>query len=460
VSARGTLASMNVLLTSIGTAGDIHPFIGLGIALRERGHRVTLLINEHFENWVTENDLEFAPLGSAESYRKALADCAEYQKSWNHPRFWDHFGGVEPLVRAICETMKLQYEVVAERYEPGSTVVVASGGAFGARIAQEKFGIPLATVVLQPAVLRSAHIMPKVAGAPHLPGWLPQFSKRFFFRCADLILDRIFHASEVNAFRAQIGLRPVHRLMKDWWLSPQLVIALFPDWFCEPQPDWPGSLRMTGFPLYDGRTNDASLPDEVASFLGKGGPPIVFTPGSAMMHGQAFFQASVEACKLLGVRGILLTRYRDQIPIRLPDSIRHFEYVPLSQLLPQSAALVHHGGIGTMSQAVAAGVPQLIMPMAYDQPDNAVRIRGLGIGDWLKPSAFRAKSVAEKLERLIHSSDVASRCRAVAEQIDGPDAIRRTCVLIEDLADGNGLVASGNQGVGKRHVGATVQATG
>lgn len=447
-----TLAWVNVLLTSIGTAGDIQPFIGLGIALRERGHRVTMLVNEHFEAWATENNLEFVPLGTEEEYRRALLE------SQQHHSLRKRMDGLRTLVRAICETMPVQYDRIAERYEPGRTVVAASGAAFGARIAQEKLGIPLATIVLQPAVLRSAYIMPKVAGTPHLPGWLPPFGKRFFFRFADIILDSVFHASEVNAFRARLGLKPVHRLMKDWWLSPQRVIALFPDWFCNPQPDWPAALRMTGFPLYDGRTDGTALPGEVASFLEEGSPPIVFTPGSGMMQAHAFFQASAEACRLLGARGIFLTRYVDQLPGRLPNSIRHSEYVPLSRLLPRTAALVHHGGIGTLSQALAAGVPQLIMPMAYDQPDNAARIRSLGVGDWLKPVAYCPQSVATKLEQLIHSSDVASRCQAVAKQMDGIDALRRTCELIEDLADGNDSPAYRRAGAGSRTVGDAVQA--
>jgi len=425
---------VNVLLTSIGTAGDVYPFIGLGIALRRRGHRATLLVNEHFKSLVTSNDLEFAPLGTAEEYHKALMDSQEYQKSLQDPKFWKQFDGVKTLVESICDTMRAQYDAVTQRYEAGSTVVVASGAGFGVRVAQEKFSIPVATVVLQPAALRSAHAMPRVAGAPYLPRWLPPFSKRFFFRFADVILDRLFHAPEVNAFRAELGLPEVRRMMKDWWLSPQRVITLFPDWFCERQPDWPESLRMTGFPLYDGQADDAALPEDVRSFLDQGEPPIVFTPGSGMMQGHMFFQTGADACKLLGARGVFLTRHLDQIPRSLPESVRHFSYVPLSRLLPRSSALVHHGGIGTLSQAMGAGIPQLIMPMAYDQPDNAARIRKLGVGDWLKPKAFRAEAVANKLERLTRSPEVAERCRSIAGRVDGGRAIDQTCDLIEDLA--------------------------
>ena len=128
----------------------------------------------------------------------------------------------------------------------------------------------------------------------------------------------------------------------------------------------------------------------------------------------------------------MLTQFRDQVPKSLPDSVAHFEYVPLSQLLPRAAALVHHGGIGTASQALAAGVPQLVMPMAHDQPDNADRIKRLGVGRALKPKRFTAANVARELSAL-DTEDVRHACQAVATRFVGQDPLGRTCELIEEL---------------------------
>jgi hypothetical protein len=96
------------------------------------------------------------------------------------------------------------------------------------------------------------------------------------------------------------------------------------------------------------------LPEDVQGFLAAGDPPIVFTPGSAMQHGQLFFTESVAACQLSSRRGLLLTRFREQVPDRLPEGVCHFDYLPFSQVLPHSAALVSHGGIGTVAQGLAA----------------------------------------------------------------------------------------------------------
>ena len=163
-------------------------------------------------------------------------------------------------------------------------------------------------------------------------------------------------------------------------------------------------------------------------------PPIAFTPGSANLHGRAFFEASAEACRRIGRRGLLLTRHRQQVPPSLPPGVIHVDYAPFSTLLPRCAALVHHGGVGTSAQGMAAGVPQLVMPLSHDQPDNAGRMKRLGVADALGPRRYRASAVAERLRRLIESPDVARCCRDVAARFHGTRPIDDTCDLIESLA--------------------------
>ena len=128
-----------------------------------------------------------------------------------------------------------------------------------------------------------------------------------------------------------------------------------------------------------------------------------------------------------------MTRYPEQLPNPLPKGVRHCGYIPFSQLLPRAAALVHHGGIGTTAQALAAGIPQLIMPMSHDQPDNAARVQRLGVGRSLRPKAFRAAAVAARLDPLLNSREVAARCQSVADKFKTGDPIGETCRAIEEL---------------------------
>jgi UDP:flavonoid glycosyltransferase YjiC (YdhE family) len=153
-----------------------------------------------------------------------------------------------------------------------------------------------------------------------------------------------------------------------------------------------------------------------------------------MRHGEQFFADCIEACQRLGRRGILLTQHPEQLPTSLPDGIRHFKYLPFSQVFPHAAALVHHGGIGTTAHAIAAGIPQVIRPMAHDQPDNAARVTNIGIGAKLDPNKFTGKSLVDKLDSLLSSSDVLERCRTFASRIDPAGALGAACKEIETFA--------------------------
>jgi rhamnosyltransferase subunit B len=285
-------------------------------------------------------------------------------------------------------------------------------------------GVPLVTVHLQPAVILSRiepPIFPGVAGPRWLRNALLRLGERF-------VIDRTI-CPVVNGLRRELGLTPVRQIVR-WWHSPQLVVCLFPKWYAPPQVDWPKNVVQTDFPLWDERT-DGALASEVREFLDAGEPPLVFTPGSANIFGRSFFRTAVEVCQRLGRRGIFLTRLPEQVPNPLPSSIRHFGYIPFSQLLPRAAALVHHGGIGTTAQALAAGVPQLVMPLAHDQFDNAARVRRLGAGDWIKLSRFRGRNVAANVDGLIGSKAVRRACRDVVGRIWGRNGVTTGSDAIE-----------------------------
>jgi UDP:flavonoid glycosyltransferase YjiC (YdhE family) len=173
---------------------------------------------------------------------------------------------------------------------------------------------------------------------------------------------------------------------------------------------------------------------ELAAFLADGEPPIVFTPGTAMRHADRFFETSIQASIELGRRALLLTHYADQIPSRLPPGVATAAYVPFATLLPLSAALVHHGGIGTSAQALAAGIPQLVKPMTFDQPDNAVRLERLGVGLSIRPDHYERRAVAAVLDVLLNSQAISQKCRLSASWIDSAGALARSCEAIETVA--------------------------
>lgn len=379
-----------------------------------------VIANPYFASLIVGVGLDLVPLGTAE----------EYVRTAKNPDLWRRIRGLRTVLSAIASYIRPMYRVIAQNTVAGETVVVASTLALGARVAQEQLKLPTATVHLQPSIFRSVIDPPHLQGL-YMPPWMPGWAKRAQYRMVDLVTDPLV-AGPLNAFRRELGLPRIRSILGQYVHSPQRVIGMFPAWYAPPQPDWPEQTRLTGFPLYDERGH-STLDPILLKFLDEGEPPIAFTPGSAMWSGHSFLEQSARACKLLDKRGLLLTRHREHLPKSLPSGVIHVDYAPFSELLPRCAALVHHGGIGTTAQALAAGVPQLVVPHAHDQPDNAHRVVTLGVGGKLEPKEFRAPMIARALGDLLGSPDIKSRCRDVMRRFAGADPIGQTCDLIEGL---------------------------
>jgi UDP:flavonoid glycosyltransferase YjiC (YdhE family) len=331
----------------------------------------------------------------------------------------------------VGQTIEEAYEVVA-RESTQAQIVVGSSLALGALVASEKLGFPYATIHLAPICVRSAIELPTLAGGINFSRF-PDWFKRGFWAGGDKWFIDPHIVPPLNALRARLGLIPVSRILNGYWHSPRLTIGLWPEWFAPRLPDHPQQLKLTGFPLYD-EADVTPLHEELDGWLKAGDAPIAFTPGSAMRHAHAFFEASARACKRLGRRGLLLTRHAHQLPGSLPPGVIHVPYAPFGSLLPRVAALVHHGGVGTMAQCLRSGCPQLIMPMSHDQPDNAARCVRLGVARTISRRFYSAGSVARKLHELVDDAKVRAACDDVSAKFHGVHPVSATCDLIEGLS--------------------------
>jgi len=411
---------MRFVLTPVGSAGDVHPFVGIGRALAARGHEVIVATSEPFEGAVTRAGLAFHATASSDTFDEVS----------RHPDLWHPRKGLQLLFREIAAHLRVGYADLERLHVPGRTVLVGHALSLPNRVFEEVHGVPCATLHLAPSIFRSDYLQPAFAPGRDGSAW-PRWLKRAFWWALDRMMLDPSIVPALNAWRRELGLAPVHRIFRDWIHSPRLVIGLFPDWFAPVQPDWPAALRLTGFPLYD-EADQHGVSEALSRFLHAGPPPVVCTPGSANRAADAFFRGMVGACDRLGRRLLLLTRYPEQVP-PLPPTARHEAYVPLSALLPRAAALVHHGGIGTLAQGLAAGVPQLTMPMAFDQPDNATRLERLGVGAWVRPKAFTPDRVADALGPLLEGRETSEACGRLKARLAPRDAIARTCDLLEAL---------------------------
>jgi UDP:flavonoid glycosyltransferase YjiC (YdhE family) len=409
------------VLVPAGSAGDIHPFVWLGKGLATRGHEVVAIVHRPFDRTMEAAGLRTVAYGTDEDFEQIIRD----------PDLWHPRRGFEMIARVAPRT----YPEIASRVQaelvPGRTLLLGAGIAFGARIAAEAFAIPLVTVHLQPAVFMSAIDPPLVGAGFEWFRRVPRLVRRALYRLGDLRSDRLV-APGINAYREHLGLRtPVRGIMRGYGMSPFKALAMFPDWYAAKQADWPSPTVVTRFPLYD-ESDRVSLSPELDRFIAEGQPPILFTPGSANIQARRFFEVGVDVCRRLRVRAVFVTRYPEQLPSALPPECRHVDYVPFGQVFPRCASLVHHGGIGTVAQGLAAGVPQLVMAMSHDQPDNGYRLSRLGAGAYLYPKAFTPVRVADTLVRLTSSRDVARACEECRDRMRRQMPAETVCHMLEE----------------------------
>jgi UDP:flavonoid glycosyltransferase YjiC (YdhE family) len=391
---------LKYLFVPLGSAGDVNPLTWLAQLMAKRGDDVVVIAHAGMAHVPQRASLRTVAVGSK----------ADHDAIVNNPDLWHPDRAFNLLAATFADRAREVIPAIRAEVEPGNTVVVAAAIAVGARIVAEADRLPLVTVQLQPSVFMSEDDRPlldaRLAFLERVPGWAWNSVFWLIHKGIDARL-----AQQINAVRAELGLaQPVHGIMRDWWMSRSRVLALFPDWFAPRRADWPAQTVLTRFPPFDG---DLALDAEADAFLREGPAPILFTPGSANMWAKPFFEAAAGACERLGRRGMLVSGYSERVPATLPPGVRRFGALPFSRVFSRCAAVVHHGGVGTLAQGLAAGVPQLVMPMAHDQPDNAQRLKRLGVGDYLLPKRFQVDAVAAKLHTLLSSAEVQVSCQKV-----------------------------------------------
>ncbi len=410
---------MKILLITLGSRGDINPIICLGLALKNKGHEVTIISSEVYGAIVTASGLSFITCSTASEYHNVI----------NNPDFYDAQKSFKVIAQyMLLDPMRRIYEIIAN-YDPANTVLVATQFMLGARIAHEKLGFPLVTVCLQPMSFWS-EIEPPVYPGGSLQK-LPAFLKKIMLRITDRFLMDKTLSPQVNQFRQELGLMPVNKIYSRWMFSPQKIIGFFPVWFTAPAPDWPKQTELTGFLHYDENANQV-IPKEVIQFLSAGNPPLIMTYGTSTTQCEAFFRIFVEAARRLEQRVLILTQHGNQLPELNPDMEMHIPYISLQKILPHSAAIIHHGGIGTLSQALTAATPQLIVPLVNDQFDNAYRLEKLGAGLSLIAKKYSVDDAMNKIQELLRSTAIKSNCLFYSKKINSSRYEQQVCRIIEN----------------------------
>ena len=412
---------MRWLLTSWGSRGDLHPFLALGRGLRARGHEVMLVGHPDWREETEQAGLTFA--GTDEPPR------GDFLRE--HPEiFSTAWGGLASLRALVRHAIAPSFEpmlATLRREAPRHDALVAHHFVFPAPLVAELAGIPWATVSLAPGIVPTAWSPPGTHFGATGGGALARLRNRLIWasgqRLSALVVDPL-----VNRLRRAHGLAPVRDAV---FLghSPWLNLQLYSPLFASLPPDWSREKRQAGFCFWD--PPGAMLPPDMEAFLAEGEAPILFTLGSTAIHQPgAFYENAVQACQRLKRRGLLLIGDERNLPAVLPPTVRAFLHAPYGLIMPRVAAVVHQGGIGTVAQTLRAGVPAVICPFAFDQPNNARRLQELGVGRMLTPRRRGVNALGVALEEVL-GEPMMARARTFAARLRREDGVTRATEVLE-----------------------------
>lgn len=426
-----------ILIATFGSLGDLHPFVALAHALKRDGFAPVIATSAAYADFIAGEGLGFAPIRpDADDLTARLGmDMGEIARRMAQD---DKF----LFETLIFPHLREGYDDLVAASE-GAVAIVAHSLAFSARLAAEARGLPLVTVLLSPMMLYSAYDPPLGSRAPLRP-WPASPPAVMWNR---LLLWSLSHAMGLWArplrrLRRELGLPRRHGL--DLLLSARssaATIGLFSPTLAPPQPDHrPGTL-VAGHTFHDRFLGGETLSPELEAFLAEGTPPIVFTLGSFVARGRHdHYRVFAAAAGKVGRRAVLLAHEDDVPALRtgLDANVHVAPYAPHSLIFPRACAVVHHGGIGTTGQAMRAGRPQLVAHFLGDQPDNAERLRRLGVARAIAGETLTTDVLARELESILRDDCCAARARALAETVCREDGARVAARRVAEVA-GQGM---------------------
>ncbi|GIG89266.1 glycosyltransferase [Plantactinospora endophytica] len=405
---------MRVLLSTIGSRGDVQPLVALALQLRAVGQEVRLCAPPDFQDWSERLGIPMTPIGHEVRNAVPLGSPGTPVQLSPERR------------RQLAEaTVVTQFETIAAAAEGCDVIVAATALQIAARSLAEVMGIPYVFVAYCPTVLPSPFhappIMPLPGGQPLTPA---NADKRELWAANRQRFNDAFGAV-LNSHRASLGLAPVndvrsHIFTDRPWLAADPVLAPWPD------PADPVGFQTGAWMMVDERP----LSPELETFLDGGEPPVYFGFGS-MSAPQDLGQVMVQAARALGRRAIVSRGWAELSTVDDEPDCLVIGDVDHQALFKRVAAVVHHGGAGTTTAAARAGAPQVIVPQIYDQHYWAERIDRLGLGAAHPAGAPTTDSLTSALKHTLQPS-VGARARSIAAGVrtDGTEAAARCLMTV------------------------------
>jgi UDP:flavonoid glycosyltransferase YjiC (YdhE family) len=382
---------MHVFFVTTGTRGDLMAFLSLARIAKGLGLDCVLLSNGDHAELAQSWEVPFRTICEADAPQEGR-DLDQFFARTSMPGYV-----------AIYEALE------AARASSPDVLVVSRSGNWGAQFAAERLNLVFGRVALQPCAIRR--------------GGHPMSSSQM---------------EQLNCWRAKLGLArlPLETAMLEW---SDNTLSLFPDWFGAPESDWPEAGQSIGFPFLDGDCGQS--PDRLERFLAVHDQVAVFSAGTGVKGVETLYLAAEDFGRRANLAVVFLSRYAPAV--EQTNRLLTLAHADHHLLLPRACLLVSHGGIGTVAQAIRAAIPHIILPLDFDQPDNAARVQALGLGASLPPTAS-AELIAETYDRLRADVQLGERLARAADRVDVAATNRSAAAWLGRLAEKAASVSVGH----------------
>lgn len=398
-----------VVICTLGTRGDVLPVLALASRLRARNIDVCIQANANWESEARAIGADFVAIAPQDPPQDGRDD-AEFHARHIVPSFARSFQDIQARIN---------------RHQ--HPVVIYKVGMAGAQAAAEKFALKRVRLALQPSALPSLE----------RPSWpLSRLLEGRIGRLCGRGLLPLVHAAaqcmsgyrrRIDSFRREVGLSSLPIGIANS-TSDEIVLLFCPAWFALPPLDWPARTVCVGFPFFDSAYTDPVL----SEFLEREPRPVVFTQGTGVADCARFLEYADVACQRLGLPGVLLGANATSLSTASPRLLCR-PFADLATLLPRATALVHHGGIGTTAQAIRAGIPQVLLPDRFDQPDNAMRVAAIRLGAAALGRAIDGEVLAALIRAAITDQLIARRLPIASASVRASDAAEHAAYRIAGL---------------------------
>jgi UDP:flavonoid glycosyltransferase YjiC (YdhE family) len=418
---------MQITILTLGSRGDVQPYIALGKGLQQAGYAVQIATHAPFEAFVRRFGLDFVPMpGDTE----ALLDSAQWRK--------EKVGVISGLRQLRNALAPLAHDVVAAAQricQQTDALIVSLLGLFAAAPAIGQLGLPTCAAYLQPST-PTRQFPPFLF--PDLPSSLGRMRGWYYWQAhllREWLIWQSFKGSLLKAYRTVYGLQYAHVAspLAQWWLDQRPLLYGYSPLVVPPPSDWGGFNHVTGYWFLD--DNTWQPPAELLAFLEAGPPPVSIGFGSMTNEDPAkMTEIALQALEMTGQRGILLTGWGGLQAADLPPSVLRIDSAPHSWLFPRMAAVVHHGGAGTTGAGFRSGVPSLIVAFRGDQPFWGQRAAALGVGPApILHTHLSADRLARAIDQAVHDQTMRSRAAHLGARIRAEDGVGKAVEVVGQI---------------------------